>query len=480
MNNKYTLKTDLRIEPILLSLTDDNHNDLISQLIQGLQDYDKDLVAKLKRYQWLTDTQLSGRVASIETLKKEFPEMVFDEYLPITDPDELIDYIHMFITKKKQRFLSVKFTELSDTIRSQGLNDSMVEEIYKYLSLSETETGYQSITKDFKEFYMHKVEMKGLSFLSTELNSLTGGILPGQICTILGAPGSMKTTYSSNIAYNAIKEGKNVLYLSLEEEPATLYSKWLSRASVDVGSPLPHQDIIKHTLEEKDLNIFMERVIPYFEELPGKLYIVGEQDLSNYSLTSLESKFKEVDKQAKEETGHGIDILVVDHIQLLKFAVSGLSESTVINMYVSFFRQQSLSWLHEKRGIIVIMLSQANREGLAYASKHDGMYKSLHVAEASEVERASAYIISVYTDPEIQTTKQLKIGAVKLRGSRLPITTTAVYADGEFYNVGDQVIPESQEYSSDDLFGPNSEIQQTTPLTDEDMFDSGILDDLNI
>ena len=67
-------------------------------------------------------------------------------------------------------------------------------------------------------------------------------------------------------------------------------------------------------------------------------------------------------------------------------------------MYTSFFRQQSLSWLHEKRQISVILLSQANREGYAYAQKTDGQYLSQHVAEDSEVERASAYIISVYTD----------------------------------------------------------------------------------
>ena len=62
----------------------------------------------------------------------------------------------------------------------------------------------------------------------------------------------MKTTYSSNIAFNAIKEGKNVLYLSLEEQPLQLYCKWLSRASVDIGRPLEAQAIIHHELNDKD------------------------------------------------------------------------------------------------------------------------------------------------------------------------------------------------------------------------------------
>ena len=476
MSNKYTLNTELRLEPILLSLTDDNYSTLLEQLSNGLMDYDKDLVGKLNKYLWLVDTQLGKHVATRETLKKEFPELLFDDYTALQSQDELTDYMYMYITQKKQRFISGKLSTLADTVRSQGLNDKAVEDIYKYLSLAETESGYESIVSNFREQYNKQIKIQGLSFQCPELDKLTGGIMPGQICTILGAPGSMKTTYASNIAYNAVKEGKNVLFLSLEEQPMQLYSKWLSRASVDVGKPIPAQDICQKKMEEKDEKILWDEVVPYFENLPGNLYIVGEQDLSNYSLSSLEAKFKEVDKKAKEESEHGIDILVVDHIQLLKFAVSGLSESTVINMYVSFFRQQSLSWLHEKRGITVLMLSQANREGLAYAQKNDGMYKSQHVAEASEVERASAYIISVYTDSMIQITKQLKVGAVKLRGSQLPTSTITVYADGAVYQVGDTAIPEQMDYS--DTLDFSGDFSPQATYSEDDLFSSGVLDPL--
>lgn len=476
MSTKYTLNTELRLEPILLSLTDDNYSTIISQLSSGIYDFDKDTVNKLNKYLWLVDSQLGKHVAKKETLKNEFPELLFDDYTGIDNIDELTDYIYMYITQKKQRFISAKLGALADTIRSQGLADGTVEEIYKYLSLAETESGYTSVVSNFRDMYDKHVKMQGLSFQCPELDKLTGGIMPGQICTILGFTGSMKTTYASNISYGAIKDGKNVLFLSLEEQPLMLYSKWLSRVSVDVGKPIPSKDITQKNLEEKDSKILFDEVVPYFEKLPGKLYIVGENDLSDYSLSSLEAKFKEVDKLAKSETGHGIDLLVVDHIQLLKFAVAGLSESTVINMYVSFFRQQSLSWLHEKRGIIVLLLSQANREGNAYAQKHDGMYLSQHVAEASEVERASAYIISVYTDNMIQMTKQLKVGAVKLRGSQLPSSTVTVYADGSVYQVGDTVIPEQMDYSTTLDFENNYTPQQS--YSEEDLFASGVLDPL--
>ena len=118
-----------------------------------------------------------------------------------------------------------------------------------------------------------------------------------------------------------------------------------------------------------------------------------------------------------------------------------------------------------------MVLSQANREGVAYAQRHDGMYLSQHLAEASEVERASSYIVSVYTDPMIQITKQLKVGAVKLRNAQLPADSIVVSAEGEFYQVGDIAIPEQMDYSTDSIMGstPSSEIS-IDDLIDENMF----------
>ena len=133
-----------------------------------------------------------------------------------------------------------------------------------------------------------------------------------------------------------------------------------------------------------------------------------------------------------------------------------MDPTNVINMYVSFFRQQCLSWLHEKRSIAVILLSQANRDGTNYASKHNGMYLVTHVAEASEVIRASSYIISVYTDVGMQFVKSLAVGAVKLRGSQLPQSTINVFADGKYYQVGD-IIQHRDDYTMDELMGCSTE-----------------------
>jgi len=436
---KYNVNTEIRLETILVSLTRETYSPIVTMLRQGLQKYDPSSVEVINKYVWLIENNLNGKVPSVEILRREFPNLNFDNLQPVTNTSEIADTVYMYIAKKKRNFISNKLLSLSDKSRGQGLDADDIADIYEYLADVETDNNYKSVAEidTFKDLYEKQSKLKGISFLSPELDQLTGGIMPGQICTILGAPGSMKTTYSSNIAYNAMRDGKNVLYLSLEEQPMQLLSKWLSRCSLDINKPLPQKDIVQKTLDDKQKSILFNDVFTKFRSYPGKLYIVGEQDLSDYSLPTIEAKFKEIDKLARDETEHGIDLIVVDHIQLLKFAVSGLDTISTINMYVSFFRQQSLSWLHEKRNVSIILLSQANREGYAYAQKNNGAYLSQHVAEASEVERASAYIISVYTDAMSQITNQLTLCAVKLRGSALPPSVIPIYEDGSVYQVGE-------------------------------------------
>lgn len=314
------------------------------------------------------------------------------------------------------------------------------------------------VNDKFIELYKNQAKETGISFLVPELDRLTGGIQKGTITTIVGGPGCMKTTLAVNICYNAIKEGKNVCYLTLEETPFQLYCKVMSRASVDINKHLICSDIVQNRLSEENKQIMFNEVYPYFENLPGLFYMVGENNFISMDTVEIEKLIKDIDKlmksKSQEKTGkedHGIDLLVVDHIQLLKYVESTKDEYQLINNYVSFFRRMSLSFLHQDKQISVILLSQCNREGIKFAQKHDGGYQMQHVAEASEIERSSAYIISTYTDTINQMSKLIKIGTIKLRGAPLPLDTLNIYANGQYYQAGETNVPTQTEYSSTEL-----------------------------
>lgn len=476
---KFTMNTDIRLEPILLSLSDDNWEDILNIISQSVETLNPEIKKTLDKYSFIAKQQLDGKHLSSELLKTEFSNLIFTEVNPLPPDQDLWEYTNLYVNQLKHRAFSEKLMDAADTVRTQGLTQEVINTIYQYAEMNHAEEKeYQSIADTFAEEYKNKETTKGISFLCPELDKNTGGIQPGSICTILGGSGNMKTTYASNIIFNAMKEGSNILFLSMEETPFQLYQKLLSRASIDLGKPLQHQDIIQRKLTEKDEEVLIKEVYPHFTSFKGKLYLLGEGDLPDYSFITLENKFKEIDKKAQAETDHGIDIVVVDHIQLLKFAVPG-AEMSATNMYVSFFRQQSLNWLHSGRQIIFILLSQANREGIAYSKKHDGQYMMQHVAEASEVERASSYIITVFTDDMVQITKLLKVGAIKLRSSQLPMNTIQIYADGAYYQVGDTDIPEQQDYSASMLFDNNAPTGETLDsFINQGSTDNGFLDDL--
>ena len=157
----------------------------------------------------------------------------------------------------------------------------------------------------------------GISFV----DEMTGGIHKGELSTLLAYTGHCKTTLAVNVAYNSLKMGQNVLYLSLEVNKENIYFDFISRHSNDSKFKfrVGHYDLKKRKLKPEQWDYVKNKIMPDFEKFPGNVYVADETELENYSTYSLEAKFREIDNLAIEQTGHGIDVVVIDHVQLLKF-----------------------------------------------------------------------------------------------------------------------------------------------------------------
>lgn len=466
-DNKVALPK-VKLESILLSIKEqDTYKEATTRLKAFHIDTSEPENKLLNRYTYLVDQQLQHNIPTKTNLISALANVDGFNFnnAPTFDDSEVMQNVEVYITKMERLKQANKVRGLSNKILDYGITSDVIEICDELLSTAKVERSYVPINDRYKDMWHKDVQFNGVSFLCPELDKRTGGMMPGTVTVMLGGPGCMKTTTTVNICYNAIKEGKNVIYLSLEESPQQLYSKLLSRASIDVGKPLPHEHINQQKLDESEQKILFDEVEPYLNSLPGKFYIVGEEDLGSYSLATFENKLADVDNLMQEQTEHPADIIVVDHIQLLKYADSTRDEFSTINMYVSFFRQQSLSFIHKKRQVVVILLSQANRDGLDYARKHDGQYLMTHIAEASEIERSASYIVSTYGDAMTQVSKLLKMGTLKLRNAALPMDTINVFADGEYYQVGETSTPEQQDYNMDDLgLGTSTTATNDTPI----------------
>ena len=315
----------------------------------------------------------------LEVLKNSLKNKNNEEFI------KAIDLLHSGVVWNDN--LENQVIILKQIFRRYGFSKELSDQIEVVKSyFDKKDKVYDNFIKSYENLYLEQKDETGLSFLCPALDKITGGIQPGTIFTIAGGPGTMKTTYAVNLAYNAIQNGKNVVYFSLEETPLKLTSKLLSRVSVDKGKNIKAQQIANNKLNQEEKVILFKDVLPYLKSQPGQLHIISEKDLISYETTEFERQLKMVDDSIKKEKGDesGVDIIVIDHVQLLKFGSDVTDEYRVLNSYVSFFRRQALSFLGTGKEIIVILLSQVNREGIAYAKKHHVQYLLQHIAEDSE------------------------------------------------------------------------------------------------
>ena len=94
------METDYRLETIFVSLTKDTKNKLND--ILKVKEIDNSILSKIHKYLSMLD---SAGTLSIETLKREFPDLYFEESIPLSG-EALDDYIRLFITDRKNAYIS--------------------------------------------------------------------------------------------------------------------------------------------------------------------------------------------------------------------------------------------------------------------------------------------------------------------------------------------------------------------------------------
>ena len=176
--------------------------------------------------------------------------------------------------------------------------------------------------------------------------------------------------------------------------------------------------------------------------------------------------------------GKKIGVIVIDHLQLLKFAGETKSQDPYMvgNYYVSYFRE-----LAAKYGYAVIVVSQTSRQGFEYATKHNGMYLPTGLAESNELERASTLIITTFLSSGASATSEIQMAILKNRnGERMQETETAPI-NPEYYMVGTglafepELVPPIFETSSMETMQNNiAEIKSLEEILAEEMNFEGV------
>lgn len=221
-------------------------------------------------------------------------------------------------------------------------------------------------------------EITGLPTGFLDLDKMTSGLQASDLIILAARPAMGKTSFALNIAqYAATRSGHNgaVLIFSLEMAKEQLAIRLLvSESKVDSAK------IRSGNLEQED----WDKLAVATDALSkANIYINDTSNLSPYELTS-------ICKQLAKEYEHGLSLLVVDYLQLMK----GNRPNQPREQEISEI-SRAMKGLAKELHIPVIALSQLNR---ALENRQDKRPQLSDLRESGAIEQDADIIMFIYRD----------------------------------------------------------------------------------
>ena len=222
-----------------------------------------------------------------------------------------------------------------------------------------------------------KSKYSGIPTGFSSLDSMTSGLHPSDLVIIAARPSMGKTAFALNIAHNAAKTHKAVGIISLEMSKEQLVERlFCSMLEVDSWKIKTGQ------LEEKDF----ARIGPVMDELNG-LKIFIDDSLGN-SVVELRAKTRRLQME------HGLDLLIIDYLQLMQATKGGNMMSTNRTQEISEI-SRSLKALARELHIPVIALSQLSR---AVETRPNKQPQLSDLRESGAIEQDADMVLMMYRD----------------------------------------------------------------------------------
>ncbi len=235
-----------------------------------------------------------------------------------------------------------------------------------------------------------------------DMDKKLGGFQNSDLLILAGRPSMGKTALATNMAFNAAKayaesggaEGAIVGFFSLEMSSDQLATRILADQSGVSGD-----DIRKGNIRQEDFRAFVE-ASQKLSQIP--LYI---DDTPALTIGAVRTKARRLKRQ------HGLGLLVIDYLQLLRGNGSRQSMENRVNEVSEITR--GLKAIAKELQIPVIALSQLSRQ---VESREDKRPQLSDLRESGSIEQDSDVVMFVYreeyylsrAEPEPGSEKHLK------------------------------------------------------------------------
>ena len=246
-------------------------------------------------------------------------------------------------------------------------------------------------------------KLSGLATGLKDLDSKMGGLQPSDLIIVAGRPGMGKTALATNIAYNvahayrgevqpdgsmATVNGGIVGFFSLEMSAEQLATRIISERTEVPSSTIRRGGISESDFEKiKDVSIELQGLPFYVDETGG------------LSIAQLAARARRLKRQ------RGLDLLVIDYIQLLQGSQRRASESRVQEVTEI---TTNLKALAKELNVPIIALSQLSR---LVENRDDKRPQLSDLRESGSIEQDADVVMFVFREEYYLANKEPRPGS---------------------------------------------------------------------
>lgn len=230
--------------------------------------------------------------------------------------------------------------------------------------------------EDMQRRYDGKGGLCGLATPWAKFNTMTGGLMPGDLIVPAGRPGMGKSAFAINVATANALSGKHVLFFNLEMTDISIFNRCIA-SIMDV--PLQW---LRHPADDTpESELYWSRVTEGVRRMRGAGLMIDDTP----SLT----REQIVARARREHLRQPINLIVIDHLHLMP--LPGKTRETVEIGEIT----RDLKALGKELGCPVMLLAQLNRGVEARPNKRPVMRD---LRESGSIEQDADLIVFIYRD----------------------------------------------------------------------------------
>ena len=287
------------------------------------------------------------------------------------------DYINILEELYRKRSLYRIIYDTKEKMEGEGdtesekLIDKLTEQLLTITNHNEKEKDIVECIKLFEEQQTKQISEIVTQTKISELDAVIGGFEPSDLIIVAGAASMGKTSLAVKLAINFLLSEKTVGMINLEMNDEQLMTRIISNET-----NIPFRRIKYKEYDE------IEKV-----KIKGTLKRLGD---TKFFLDSTTSNLTQVvNKLRKWKIRDGLDIVIIDYLQLMQCNGKGNREQEVATIV------RTLKNTAKSLGITIIALSQLNR---ALALRENKRPTLSDLRESGEIEQAADTVIFCYRE----------------------------------------------------------------------------------